>query len=79
MNKYKNELEENLNKQECPYCKCKEIGIDNWGMFSGKNDWFYFCKECDATFVDNVDKEFAKEIETKLNNMFKNSVVETIE
>ncbi|MFR5263976.1 hypothetical protein [Clostridium sp.] len=79
MNEYKKELEKELNKQICPECGCKEIGIDNWGMFYGKNDWFYFCKECDITFVGNVDKEFDEKIETKLKDIFKDSTVKTIE
>ena len=52
MNEYKEKLEKDLDKQVCPYCSCTEIGIDNWGMFEGEKDWFYYCKECDATFID---------------------------
>lgn len=49
-------LEKDLDKQECPYCRCKDIGIDNWGMFKGDRDWFYYCKECDATFDNTVER-----------------------
>ena len=38
------------NKINCPYCGCEEIGIDNWGMFDGIKDWFYYCCKCDDTF-----------------------------
>ncbi len=49
--KYVEKLERELDQQECPHCKSKEIGIDNWGMFEGERDWFYYCKKCDTTFV----------------------------
>lgn len=49
-NKYANELYKELPNKVCPECGCKNIAIDNWGMFPGSNDWFYFCKECDTTF-----------------------------
>lgn len=49
-NKYKEALEKDLQKQKCPHCGCKEVGIDNWNMFEGEKDWFYYCKECDDTF-----------------------------
>lgn len=39
------------NDIKCPECNCNKIGIDNWGMFKGEADWFYYCKECDSTFV----------------------------
>lgn len=55
MNKYKEQLEQNLDKQECPHCKCKEIGIDNWNMFEGEKDWFYYCKNCDDTFKNREE------------------------
>lgn len=47
---YREDLEEKLDQQICPHCGCKNIGIDNWGMFPGIQDWFYYCKNCDATF-----------------------------
>ena len=46
----KEKLIENLSYQICPECGCKEIEIDNWGMFPEDRDWFYYCKDCDATF-----------------------------
>ena len=39
---YVEKLERELDQQE---------GIDNWGMFEGERDWFYYCKKCDTTFV----------------------------
>lgn len=50
MNEYKEKLKKDLDKQKCPYCKSTNIGIDNWNMFDGERDWFYYCKECDYTF-----------------------------
>lgn len=51
MNEYYIEnLENNLSNQVCPECGCDDIGIDNWGMFDGEKDWFYYCKNCDVTF-----------------------------
>ena len=50
---YKEELKSKIEEQVCPECGRKgsdHIGIDNWAMFHGKGDWFYFCKECDVTF-----------------------------
>ncbi|WP_161780404.1 hypothetical protein [Clostridium botulinum] len=52
MNEYKEKLKKELDNKKCPYCGCTEIGIDNWGMFDGDGDWFYYCKECDDTFID---------------------------
>lgn len=51
MNKYKEALEQRLKTEDikCP-CGCNDIGIDNWGMFEGEKDWFFYCKECDDTF-----------------------------
>lgn len=51
--KYIEKLEKELDQQECPHCKSKEIGIDNWGMFEGERDWFYYCKKCDTNFKEN--------------------------
>jgi len=52
MNKHKEALEQRLKTEDikCPHCECVEIGIDNWNMFEGERDWFYYCKECDDTF-----------------------------
>ncbi|EKS4345100.1 hypothetical protein QB607_003104 [Clostridium botulinum] len=50
MNNYKEKLKQDLDKQKCPECNCTDIGIDNWGMFEGEYDWFYYCKQCDVTF-----------------------------
>lgn len=48
----------------CPHCKCNKIGIDNWGMFSGMHDWFYYCLECDDTFITKeVQKYYGEKIE----------------
>ena len=50
---YKEELKSKIEEQVCPECGRKgsdHIGIDNWAMFYGKEDWFYFCKECDVVF-----------------------------
>lgn len=55
MNKYKEILFNNLNNQICPECGNNNISIDNWGIFEGKEDWFYYCKECDFTFEDKED------------------------
>ena len=54
MNEYYKELKEYLenNDIKCE-CGCTNIGIDNWEMFKGKEDWFYYCKECDNTFTIN--------------------------
>ena len=54
MNIYKEELQQRLENEniECANCKSKDIGIDNWNMFEGKRDWFYYCKKCDVTFTD---------------------------
>lgn len=53
MDKYKEKLKQRLENEdiECLYCKSKDIGIDNWDMFAGERDWFYYCRECDATFT----------------------------
>lgn len=48
---YRKELEKHIHEQECKACGSKDIGIDNWDMFEGENDWFYYCKQCDNTFV----------------------------
>ena len=52
MNKYKEALKQRLKTEsiKCPNCECEDIGIDNWNIFEGKRDWFYFCKECDFVF-----------------------------
>jgi transposase-like protein len=52
MDKYKEELQQKLENEniKCPYCKSKDVGIDNWGMFEGERDWFYYCEKCDAVF-----------------------------
>lgn len=52
MNNYRLQLEKfsKENELRCPYCKSTDIGVDNWGMFVGVNDWFYYCKKCDDTF-----------------------------
>lgn len=54
---FKEELKKDLNNQKCPNCDSENIGIDNWGMFEGKEDWFYYCKECDGTFTNSVKEE----------------------
>ena len=53
MNEYYKKLKEHLenNEVKCA-CGCTNIGIDNWGMFKGERDWFYYCKECDDTFIE---------------------------
>lgn len=53
MSDYKKVLENKLKEGniKCPDCNCKNIGIDNWDMFKGERDWFYYCEECDVTFV----------------------------
>ena len=43
-------LKVHLGNEVCPYCQKNEVGIDNWGMFEGECDWFYYCKECDGTW-----------------------------
>lgn len=55
MSDYKKQLEDKLkeNNVKCPYCSCKDIGIDSWDMFRDKRDWFYYCKKCDTTFIIN--------------------------
>lgn len=60
---YEKELEDYLKEHEvkCPYCGCKEVGIDNWDMFKGKQDWFYYCKSCDDTFGLDYIKKHSKE------------------
>lgn len=52
MSNYRLQLENFLkeNKLKCPYCKSTNIGVDNWGIFTGVNDWFYYCKKCDDIF-----------------------------
>lgn len=50
MNKHQAILIKNLDKQICPNCKSTNIGVDNWNMFEGDKDWFYYCKDCDETF-----------------------------
>lgn len=50
MNEYKEKLLNEIENRKCPYCGCEDIGVDNWGMFEGERDWFYYCKECDDTF-----------------------------
>lgn len=52
MNKYKEVLKLRLETEDiiCPCCDCKDIGIDNWNIFEGEADWFFYCKECDAVF-----------------------------
>lgn len=54
---FKEELKKDLNNQKCPNCDSENIGIDNWGMFEGKEDWFYYCKECDGTFTNSIKEE----------------------
>ena len=53
MDKYKEKLQQRLESEDiqCLYCKSKDIGMDNWGMFEGEGDWFYYCRECDETFT----------------------------
>ncbi|MGL4453567.1 MAG: hypothetical protein ACRCX8_19430 [Sarcina sp.] len=56
-------LYKNLDKQVCPECGCRNIGVDNWGMFKTEEDWFYYCKNCDITFNPNdskSDEEFTE-------------------
>ncbi|MGL5151573.1 MAG: hypothetical protein ACRC7N_13500 [Clostridium sp.] len=48
---YKGELIKDLHNKKCPSCECKDVDVDNWGMFRGESDWFYYCKRCDYTFV----------------------------
>lgn len=45
---------DNLDKesQECPNCKSKSVGIDNWGLVGRIDDWFYYCKCCDCTWEE---------------------------
>lgn len=52
MNKYKEALDQKLKEKDikCPHCGCEDIGIDNWNIFDGEGDWFYYCKECDGVF-----------------------------
>lgn len=47
-------LKENLEKQKCPNGCDSKVGIDNWGMFYGERDWFYYCLECDDTWKNNL-------------------------
>lgn len=42
-------LKDDLDKQICP-CGGAFIGIDNWNMFDGERDWFYFCYDCGTTW-----------------------------
>ncbi|WP_194190835.1 hypothetical protein [Clostridium chrysemydis] len=57
MNEHKEKLEKYLHLQKCPECNCSDIGIDNWDMFKGAGDWFYYCKDCDITFQLVIVKE----------------------
>lgn len=50
VNPYRQKLLEKLDEKVCPTCGCERIGVDNWGMFPGEKDWFYYCLECDDTF-----------------------------
>lgn len=50
IDEYANKLYKELPNKVCPECGCKNIAMNNWGMFSGDRDWFYYCKECDTTF-----------------------------
>jgi len=50
MKDYRKQLQDNIKGKKCPTCGCSKIGIDNWEMFEGERDWFYYCKECDDTF-----------------------------
>lgn len=77
-NKYREELEKELSKQECPHCECKDIGIDNWGMFPGKGDWFYFCKECDATFSGYHNEAEEENVKVALKGIFDGTTTEKI-
>lgn len=49
-NPYAEELYKKLHEKKCPSCGSLDIGIDNWGMFEGKQDWYYYCKKCDDIF-----------------------------
>ena len=53
MDKYKEELIKRLNTEDvkCIECRSADIGVDNWNMFEGERDWFYYCRECDVTFT----------------------------
>lgn len=51
---FREKLKNDLDKQKCPNCSSKHIGIDNWGIFKDEKDWFYYCKECDETFANSM-------------------------
>ena len=53
-NEFKEKLQKDLNKQKCPSCNSTNIGIDNWNIFKGEKDWFYYCKECDDVFANTI-------------------------
>ena len=71
---YRKKLENELSKQICPECKSGKIGIDNYGLFNGQDDWFYFCKECNLIFGRTYDDWVIKKMNDRLRQMFKENV-----